>query len=110
MTLLFGLRAASLSNRERKELRAIGHAMEPSVLVGRAGLSDELVGAAEAALLRHGIVKVKLTKGVEADKEQALDDLAWATGALTIHRVGKTAVLRRPDVRLDPPVKRGGKR
>ena len=66
--------------------------------------------AAEAGLLRHGIVKVKLTRACDLEKSQALDDLAWATGAETVQRVGKTAVLYRRDVTLDPPVKRGGRR
>jgi RNA-binding protein YhbY len=55
-------------------------------------------------------VKAKLTRACEHEKVAACDDLAWATGAQCIQRVGRTAVLYRADVPLDPPVKRGGRR
>lgn len=110
MTMLHGAKAQPISNQERKKLRAVGHDLEASVLIGRAGLSEKLIDAAEQALLRHGIVKVKLTSVSDLDKGEALSDLAWATGSSLIHRVGKTAVLYRPDVQLDPPGKRSGRR
>jgi len=110
MTMLHGSKAQPLSNQTRKKLRAVGHDLEASVLIGKAGLSEKLIDAAEQALLRHGIVKVKLTSGSDLDKGEALADLAWATGSVLIHRVGKTAVLYRADVRLDPPAKRNGRR
>ena len=110
MTMLYGERALAISNQERKRLRKVGHDLEASVLIGRAGLSEKLIDAVEQALLRHGIVKVKLTSVSDLDKGQALTDLAWATGSALIHRVGKTAVLYRADVRLEPPGKRSGRR
>jgi len=105
-----GRRAALMSNQYRKRLRVIGHGLDASVLVGRAGLSPEVIDATETALLRHGIVKVKLTSVCTLDKSEALADLAWAAGAEAVHRVGKTCVLFRADVALDPPIKRGGRR
>jgi RNA-binding protein len=110
MTMLHGTRAEPMTNKDRKRLRAVGHSLDASVLVGRAGLSEELIDAAEQALLRHGIVKVKLTSGSDLDKGKALADLAWATGSALIQRIGKSAVLHRADVPLEPPGKRSGRR
>ncbi|MDP6945844.1 MAG: hypothetical protein QF464_16965, partial [Myxococcota bacterium] len=39
MVVLSGPRSSTLSNQARKRLRAVGHALEPSVLIGRAGIS-----------------------------------------------------------------------
>ena len=110
MTILSALRKSPMSNQERKRLRALGHSLEASVLIGRAGLSPELIEATESALMRHGIVKVKLTSSSDLEKGSALSDLAWGAGALLIQRVGKSAVLYRDDVPLDPPTKRSGRR
>ena len=110
MTMMWGLRRRPISGPDRKRLRAIGHGLEATVLIGRAGLSPELADATEQALRRHGLVKVKMTSGSDLDKRQALEDLAWATGAVLIQRVGKSAVLYRDDVPLDPPGKRNGRR
>ncbi|MGM0574382.1 MAG: YhbY family RNA-binding protein [Myxococcota bacterium] len=105
-----GPRRRGLPNDERKRLRGLAHDVEPSVLVGRGGLTPEVFAAAREAVERHGLVKVKLTPQAEIDKKWAARELAWGTGSLLVQRVGKTAVLHRPDVPLDPPVTRSGRR
>ena len=77
----------------------------------RHGLTAEIVAATRSALERHGLVKAKMTPQCELDKEVVARDLAWATGAKLIQRIGKTAILFRPDIKLDPPVthRRGGR-
>ncbi len=108
--LVSGPRRAKLPTATRKRLRGLGHAIEPTILIGKAGLAPEVCAAARAALERHGIVKAKLTPGCELDKKEVAEELRWATGAILVQRVGKTALLHRPDVPLEPPVKRSGRR
>lgn len=103
-TLLFGGRRARIKPATLKRLRSIGHSMSSSVLVGRAGLTEAVVDAVRDAVERHGIVKVKLTPQASIDKHEAALALAWATGSELVQRVGKTALLYRPDVKLLPPV------
>ena len=109
--ILRGRRRKALAKARVKELRGLGHAIEASVLVGRQGLTPEIVAATRAALERHGLVKAKLTPQCELDKESASRDLAWATGSKLLQRIGKTALLYRPDIKLEPPVthRRGGR-
>jgi RNA-binding protein len=104
--LIRGVRRAKLQRVKLKRLRGLGHDLEPSVLVGRSGIDEDVVGATLEALLRHGLVKVKLTPQATIDKKVAANELAWATGAQLVQRVGKVAVLYRPDVKLEPPVAR----
>ena len=89
-------------------LRRLAHNLEPTVLVGKGGIGAGLVDATLEALERHGIVKVKLTRVATVDKDDGLQELAWSCGAEVVQRVGKTAVLRRVDVPLAPPVSRRG--
>ena len=108
--LLRGVRRARPKGAQLRELRGIGHAIDPSVLVGRGGLTDEVLDAAASAVARHGLVKVKLTPQCNLDKREAAKALAWATGSELVQRVGKTALLWRRDVKLDPPAKQKGRR
>ncbi|TNF31302.1 MAG: YhbY family RNA-binding protein [Deltaproteobacteria bacterium] len=112
VAILRGHRRTALTRTRIKELRGVAHGVEASILVGRLGLTTEIVAATRAALERHGLVKAKMTPQCELDKEEVARDLAWATGAKLIQRIGKTAILFRPDVKLDPPVthRRGGNR
>lgn len=108
--IISGTRRRGLTGAKRKELRGLAHGLEPSLLVGRAGVSAEIVAAAKTALQRHGILKAKLTPQANLDKDRAADDLVWATGAQLVQRVGKTVVLYNPDVPLDPPVSKNPRR
>lgn len=108
--ILFGARRPRVPRKQITELRGLGHKLEATLRVGRSGLSLEVVEAVHAALARHGLVKVKLTPQSDADKREVFDELAWATGADLVQRVGKTGLLYRADVPLEPPVKRSGRR
>lgn len=108
--VLSGPRRPPLSSAEKKRLRGLAHAIEPSVLIGKSGLTDELVEAARAAVERHGLIKVKLTPQADLDKYAAARDIAFATGSELVQQIGKTALLFRPDVELEPPTKRSGRR
>ena len=76
------------------------------ILIGRSGLTRSIVEATLSAVERHGLIKVKLTPQSTEDKDEAAQALAWATGSHLVQRVGKTALLYREDVTLDPPSKR----
>lgn len=101
--VLRGTRRAQPKREKVKELRGVAHGLEPSILIGRDGLSEGLVNSAREALARHGIIKAKLGPRAKLDKDDSAVELAWAAGGQLIQRVGKTAVIYRPDVPLDPP-------
>ncbi len=98
-----GVRRPQPKRDQIKELRGIAHSMEASILIGRDGLSEGLITSAREALARHGLIKAKLTPRARLDKQDSAVALAWAIGGQLIQRVGKTAVIFRPDVELAPP-------
>jgi RNA-binding protein len=104
--LIFGALKAKLKSADRKKLRTIGHGLDPIVLIGRSGLTESVVEATRTALERHGLIKIKLTPQATEDKDAAAIALSWATGSHLVQRIGKTALLFREDVALDPPVKK----
>ncbi len=110
LTLVRGRRRAKLDNATRKRLRGLAHDIEPTVLIGRSGLTPEVVETARQAVERHGLIKAKLTPQCKLDKAAIARDIAWATGSQLVQRIGKTAVLYRPDVTLEPPQRRTGRR
>jgi putative YhbY family RNA-binding protein len=85
-----------LTTRERAQLKARAHALEPLVTVGNAGVTPELVKEVERALTAHELIKVRVSTA-DRDARHALgDDLAAATDATVVHRVGKVLILWRP--------------
>src|SRR5690606_21999606 len=103
VVLLAGARRKQLSRDRVKELRGLAHSLDATVLVGRAGLEAGVIAAAREAVERHGLIKVKLTSQSDLDKHVAARDVAWATGSQLVQRIGKVAVIFRPDAKLHPP-------
>jgi RNA-binding protein len=84
-----------LTSVERKSLKARAHKLEPVVIVGAKGLTDEVVKEIELALKAHELIKVR-APGLERDQRQpVLDEVLSRTRAELVQQVGKVFVLYR---------------
>ena len=92
-----------LTGKQRRHLRALGHALEPVVHVGKGGIDDGLVAALDQALVDHELVKVKVGESAGMDRHQAADALASRTQSQVAQVLGYTVLLyrARPD---DPEI------
>jgi RNA-binding protein len=90
-----------LSERQRKYLRGLGHALNPVLLIGQHGITPAVVAEAQRALHDHELIKVKF-RGADRDQRDAgLTELANATGSKLVHRIGHTALYYKR--RIDRP-------
>jgi RNA-binding protein len=88
--------SAPISPRERSQLKARAHALEPVVQVGTAGVTDALVAEIDRALTAHGLIKVKLAGADREERAALADAICVRTAATTVQHVGKVLVLWRP--------------
>ncbi|AFE03848.1 hypothetical protein COCOR_01066 [Corallococcus coralloides DSM 2259] len=80
-----------LTGKERRHLRALGHHLEPVVIVGSSGVTEGVIAAVEQALNDHELIKVKINEGPEGRHEGA-DSIAEATGSELAQLLGRTAL------------------
>ena len=81
-----------LSERQRKYLRGLGHALNPVLLLGQHGVTPAVVAEMQRALQDHELIKVKF-RGADRDARDAgLAELATATGSSLVQRIGHTAL------------------
>ena len=84
-----------LSAAERKELKARAHRLEPVVMIGTKGLTDEVVKEVDSALKAHELIKVRAA-GLERERrDDALKALCERTGAESVQAIGKVFVIYR---------------
>ena len=99
-----------MKGRERAALRAEAHHLDPTVHVGKDGLSASLITSLDDTLRTHELVKVKLVKGADVKPKDAAAALALATSSEVIQVIGRTATFYRenPDLKKGdaPPWKR----
>jgi len=84
-----------LSAAERKQLKARAHRLEPMVLIGTKGLTDEVVKEVDLALKAHELIKVRAPDLEREAREDALKALCERTGAQSVQEIGKVFVIYR---------------
>ena len=96
-----------LTNLQKKELRRIGHSLNPLVLIGRENLADSVIEAIDRALEDHELIKVKILKTSSLAKQDAAAQIPSRTAAQLVQLIGKTLLLYRanPKKKSDQRIK-----
>jgi putative YhbY family RNA-binding protein len=87
-----------LTPAQRKEHRSEAHHLDPVVLVGSDGLTENVKKEINAALNAHGLIKVRVFSDDRAAREAMFHTLADELSAAPIQHIGKLLVLWRPKV------------
>ena len=89
-----------MKGRERAELRAEAHHLEPTVHVGQQGMTPTVIGALDDALRTRELVKVKLGTKDEMKPKDIAESLALATNSAIVQVIGRTTTLYRENPEL----------
>ena len=84
----------TLTNAEKRDLKARAQRLEPIAKLGHGGMSDAFLKSLGEALTTHGLVKMKFTDFKEERKTLA-PLIAEKTGSTLVMQVGNVAVFFR---------------
>lgn len=85
----------SLTGKQRRHLRALGHHLDPLVQLGKNGLTDGIVAAVDAALEEHELVKVRIGTECPDDRSVIAEELPGRVRAELGQTLGRTLLLYR---------------
>lgn len=93
-----------ITGKERAELRAEAHHLDPLVHVGAQGITPTLITSLDDALRTRELVKVQLGRPIDEKPRAVAERLAQETGATIVQVIGRTATLFRenPDLERKP--------
>ena len=84
-----------LNTKQISHLRGLAHALNPVVMIGNAGLTENIIKEIELNLGAHELIKVQVA-GDDRDARKALYlQIAEKTSALAVHQIGKQLVFYR---------------
>ena len=83
---------------ERKAFKARAHKLEPVVIIGAKGLTDEVVAEIDRALKAHELIKVRVPVLGREERDEAFEAICKRTGAAPVQHIGKILVLFRKNV------------
>lgn len=84
-----------LTKTQKTYLKSLCNTLKPLVTIGKGGLSENLVLSLDECLTAHELVKVSVLDTCEEDFDEMIFDLAAATGAETIYKIGRKATFYR---------------
>lgn len=85
----------SLSGKQRRYLRSLGHHLQALVQIGKQGVSDGVVTAADEALGSHELVKIRRSSDCPQSRKEVATSLSEALGAELVQQLGHTVLLYR---------------
>jgi len=94
-----------ISNKQARQLRALGHHLHPLAMVGREGISDSVLSAVNEVLTSRELVKIKIQNNCPIDRKDVAQSLSAATGAAVAQVIGKMILLYRTNPDLPPDKK-----
>ncbi|MGQ0715588.1 MAG: ribosome assembly RNA-binding protein YhbY [Gemmatimonadaceae bacterium] len=91
----------AITGKERAELRAEAHHLDPLVHIGAQGITPSLIASLDDALRTRELVKIQLGRPVEEKPRALAAKLAQDTGATVVQVIGRTATLYRENPELE---------
>jgi RNA-binding protein len=84
-----------LNNKQVRFLKTQAHSMKPVVLIGSAGLTDNVVNEINQALDDHELIKVRVNAEDREDKKDMIVSIARQTEAEHIQSIGHIGIFYR---------------
>ena len=82
-----------ITPKQRKYLKGLAQDLSPIVMIGKAGLTDNIYTEMRNALRTRELVKVKLQEGCDLDPKETANKLAADLGAEFVQASGRKFVL-----------------
>ena len=84
-------------DKQQKEMRKESKTLTPNILIGKNGLTNQVITNIKAELSRNKLVKLKILQSYLADKDknEVFDDITEKTGAKIVQKIGFTITLTR---------------
>ena len=84
-----------LTSKERAELRAQANTLDTTLIVGKSGVTETVIGEAETQLTARELVKGKVLEGALMSPREVSDAICEATGADGVAVIGTKFVIYR---------------
>lgn len=84
-----------ITSKQRSYLRSLAHELEPTVYIGKSGVTENIIKEMETGLEMRELVKVKLQEGADLNPKDTANELAERLKAEYIQAIGRKFTLYR---------------
>ncbi|MBU0664883.1 MAG: ribosome assembly RNA-binding protein YhbY [Proteobacteria bacterium] len=91
----------TLTGKQKKFLKGLGHHLSPLISIGKEGLTENVFKATRQELLSRELIKVKIGNNSNIKKQEAAELLPAATDSSLVQLIGKTLLLYKENPKID---------
>jgi len=81
----------SLNEKQKRHLRGLLHQRKPVVIIGGAGLTENVMLEIDNALAHHELVKIKVNADDRAARQAMIEQICEQTKSELVQTIGHTA-------------------
>lgn len=86
-----------LNGKQRAYLRSIANTIDTILIIGKGGITEQVVKQADDALTAREIIKGKVLENSKLNSRQVADQLSEVTSSDVVQVIGSKFVLYRPN-------------
>ena len=86
----------SISPKQQRHLKKLAHKLKPVVIIGSAGLTENVINEIDLSLAHHELLKIRINVGDKAARESVINEIAQQTQADFVMHIGHIATFYRP--------------
>lgn len=94
-----------LSTKQVSHLRGLAHNLNPVVMVGNQGLTENVLKEIELNLSAHELIKVQVAGDDREARKAIYAQISEKTDSVAVHHIGKQLVFYRPSDTVKPAAK-----
>lgn len=84
-----------LTTKQIAHLRGLAHDINPVVMIGNNGLTENVLKEIELNLNAHELIKVQVADDNRVTRKAIFDEICANTNAIAVHHIGKQLVFYR---------------
>lgn len=101
MTVSKDIIASTLTGKQKKFLKGLGHHLAPLISIGKEGLTVNVIKATQQELLIRELIKVKIGNNSSLNKDKVAELLPEATDSQLVQLIGKTMLIYKKNPKID---------
>lgn len=94
----------NLTSKQKSFLRSLAHKLKPVVMIGNAGVTDNVISEIDSSLSHHELIKVRISGLERDDRIKIANELCQGTNSALINVIGHIAIIyraaKKPKIKL----------
>lgn len=82
-----------ITSKQRSYLKSLAHELNPTVYIGKQGLTDNIIKELEVGLYTRELVKVKIQEGCKLNPKEVASQMVDLLGAEFVQAIGRKFVI-----------------